>query len=155
MGLSVVLEYKVEKLGLLLVTKCIENQSYQNMPIIKVGLLFLYSSMKKNQKDSANFWHRKMTLKIRIGLFLTFDSKMTERPKNIFMDIFIVLWPYLLTTKLSCLQKNKSGQTKCTAKAFKTVNKQDVSCGPIFVLTFAHICTCKMWVCKAFWNVVF
>ena len=27
------------------------------------------------------------------------------------MAVFIVLWPYLLTTKLSCLQKNKFGHT--------------------------------------------
>ena len=27
------------------------------------------------------------------------------------MDIFIVLWPYLLTTKLRCLQKNDIGHT--------------------------------------------
>ena len=27
------------------------------------------------------------------------------------MDVFEVLWPYLLTTKLSCLQKNNFGHT--------------------------------------------
>ena len=32
--------------------------------------------------------------------------------KNIFMVIFIVLWPYLLTTKLRCLQKNNIGHTR-------------------------------------------
>ena len=31
--------------------------------------------------------------------------------KNIFMAIFIVLWSYLFTNELSCLQKNKSGHT--------------------------------------------
>ena len=30
------------------------------------------------------------------------------------MAIFVVLWSYLLTTKLSCLRKNKSGHTKGT-----------------------------------------
>ena len=29
-----------------------------------------------------------------------------------FMAIFVVLWSYLLTTKLSCLQKNNFGDTK-------------------------------------------
>ena len=28
-----------------------------------------------------------------------------------FMDVFIVLWPYLLTTKVRCLQKNNIGHT--------------------------------------------
>ena len=27
------------------------------------------------------------------------------------MAVFVVLWPYLLTTKLSCLQKNNFGHT--------------------------------------------
>ena len=48
-----------------------------------------------------------MTLKVKIVLFSTFNSKRTERPK-IFLWTF---WPYLLTTKLSCLQKNKFGHT--------------------------------------------
>ena len=33
------------------------------------------------RKNSDNFWCRKMTLKVRIMLFSTFDSKTTERPK--------------------------------------------------------------------------
>ena len=36
----------------------IENQSYENMSLIKVGLPFL-NSMKKNRKDLADFWHEK------------------------------------------------------------------------------------------------
>ena len=38
-----------QKLGTILENKCIENQSYENMSLIKVGLPFLNSSMKKNQ----------------------------------------------------------------------------------------------------------
>ena len=72
---------------------------------------------KKVEKDSVDFWHRKMTLKVRILLFLTFNSKTTEWPKIFFMAIFIVLWPYLLTTKLRCLQKNNFGHTKYTYQA--------------------------------------
>ena len=41
-----------------------------------------------------------MTLKVRILRFLTFTSKTT-----------VVLQPYLLTTKLSCLLKNNFGHT--------------------------------------------
>ena len=41
--------------GPFLVIKYIENYNYQNMSIIKVVLLFSYSSMKKSQKDSADF----------------------------------------------------------------------------------------------------
>jgi hypothetical protein len=36
-----------QNLGPFLVTKYIKNHSYQNMSIIKVVLLFSYSSMKK------------------------------------------------------------------------------------------------------------
>ena len=39
---------------------------YQNILMIKVNYPFLYSSMEKNCKDSNDFWHRKMALKIRI-----------------------------------------------------------------------------------------
>ena len=67
-GLSVVLELKVkkstiltfkviflcQKLGLILVTKYIKNQSYPNMSVIKVGLLIFFNE-KNHQKDFANF----------------------------------------------------------------------------------------------------
>ena len=33
----------------------IKNQNQQNMPKIKVNLLFLYSPMKKNRKDLEDF----------------------------------------------------------------------------------------------------
>ena len=83
------------------------------MTKIKVSIIFSYSSLKKNKKDLVNFWHRKMTLKVRIVLVLTFsfNSKMTEIQKNVFMAVFVVLWPYLLTTKLSFLKKNNFGHT--------------------------------------------
>ena len=46
--------------------------------------------------------------------FCCFPPSILKRrkAKNIFMAIFIVLWPYLLTTKLRCLQKNNIGHTK-------------------------------------------
>ena len=71
-GLSVVLELKVKNLAHFYWTKYIRNQNYSN-------------SMKKNQRD---FWRRKMTLKVRILLFSTFNSKTTERPKKIIKPIF-------------------------------------------------------------------
>ena len=43
-----------------------------------------------------------------------------RKTKNIFMAIFIVLWPYLSTRKLRCLQKNNIGHTTigvCTSAA--------------------------------------
>ena len=36
------------------------------------------------------------------------------------MVVFIVRWPCLLTTKLSCLQKNKSGQTNIYVHALSS-----------------------------------
>ena len=41
------------------------------MSITKNVLLNSYSSMKKNQKDSDDFWHRKLTLKVKFWHFLT------------------------------------------------------------------------------------
>ena len=52
------------------------------MLIIKVDPPFLYSSMKKNHKDSADFWHRKITLKIRIVPYLTFNTKSNQIPRT-------------------------------------------------------------------------
>ena len=34
-----------------------------------------------------------------------------QKVKNCLMAVFIVLWPYFLTTKLRCLQKNNIGHT--------------------------------------------
>ena len=45
------------------------------MSMIKVALPLIYSSLKKNCKGSVDFWHRKITLKIRIALFLTFKKQ--------------------------------------------------------------------------------
>ena len=59
------------------------------MIMIKVALLYLCFPMKKNEKNSVYFWLRKMTLKVRIVLFSTFNSKTTKRP-NIF------LWPLVI-----------------------------------------------------------
>ena len=36
--------------------------------------------MKKNLKDSADFLHKKMNLKIRIVLYLTFKTKLNQIP---------------------------------------------------------------------------
>ena len=47
---------------------------------------------------------------------MTFNSKTTERPKIFFLAIFIVLWPYLLTDKLRCLQKNNIGHTNVSVE---------------------------------------
>ena len=74
---------------------------------------YWYSSMKKKiEKDSVNFWHRKVTLKVRIVLFCDHQSYNNRKTKHIFMAIFLVLWPYLSTTKLNCLQKINFGRTK-------------------------------------------
>ena len=39
--------------------------------LTKNVLLNSYSSMKKNEKDSYDFWHRKLTLKVKFWHFLT------------------------------------------------------------------------------------
>jgi hypothetical protein len=60
---------KVQNLDTLSENKVQKNQSYQDMSTIKVVFPFLYSSKKKNQKDSANFWLRKMTENQNCAIF--------------------------------------------------------------------------------------
>ena len=70
---------------------------------------FYILQWQKNQKDSVNFWHRKMTLKVRIvksqkyfyGCFHSFHRSC------------------LFTSKLSCLQKNNFGHTKLQVLQYK------------------------------------
>ena len=64
------------------------------MVFIKVYLPFLYSSMNLFFcKDSADFRHRKMALKIQN--FAIFDIQYQIKPStlNIVMAVFIDLWP--------------------------------------------------------------
>ena len=51
--------------------------------------------------------------------FSRIRSIFDRKAKSIFMAVFIVLWPYLPTTKLRCLQKNKIGHTKDGVKNVK------------------------------------
>ena len=77
----------------------LENQVVQKLKLeknvfTKNGLLNWYFSMKKKWKDSDNFWHRKLTLKVRnqdfsiatcqtyVDLpkkFLPFDAEVAEK----------------------------------------------------------------------------
>ena len=104
------LRLEVQNFGPFLVTKYINNYSYQNISIIKVVLLFSYSSMKKNQKDSVAFWNRKMALKTRIVPYLTFHFKCNQIFfMTIFKTILIDLCPYnylpLNSATLNCLSE--------------------------------------------------
>ena len=60
-----------QKLGIILVINGFKNWFYQKMSITTDVLLNWYSSMKKNQKDSYDFWHRKLTLNVKFWYFLT------------------------------------------------------------------------------------
>jgi hypothetical protein len=53
---------------------------------------------------------------------LTFGSKTTERQKNIFMAIFIVLWPYMhINHQTQVLAEKKNiGQTNLVALGLKS-----------------------------------
>ena len=72
------------------------------MLIIKVALPLSYSSMKKNHKDSVDFWHRKMTLKIRIALFFTFKTQRNARPR-IFLYTQSWSWGYVYSSLNSAM----------------------------------------------------
>ena len=87
-------------------TTTLKIKVIKNMTITKVALLFSYSVMKKTvEKDSVKFWHRKVTLNVRILLFWTFNSKTTKRPK-IFHGCFHSSLALLMLTKVRCLQIN-------------------------------------------------
>ena len=49
----ILFDFEGQKLATILEINYIENQSYENMSLTKVGLTSLNSSMKKNQKDSV------------------------------------------------------------------------------------------------------
>ena len=72
--------------------------------LIKVGLLFCILQWKNN---SVDFWHRLMTLKVRIVPFLILNSKTTERPK-------IFLWPFSKTFGLAYSPLNSAACRKVT-----------------------------------------
>ena len=57
---------------------------------VKNVLLNSYSSMKKNQKDSNDFWHRKLTLKVRFRHFLTTPVNICESQINFFIFILLI-----------------------------------------------------------------
>ena len=52
------------------------------MSVTKILFLNLYSSMKKKWNDSDDFWHRKLTLKVRILQFSTPFTQVYTRPKK-------------------------------------------------------------------------
>ena len=60
--------------------------------------------------DNFDFLSTLLSLVLNFGPILTSNSKRPKGQKY-FIAVFIVLWPFLLTTKLSCLQKNQSGHT--------------------------------------------
>ena len=102
-GLSVILELKVKVIFL-------RERLTQSLRI------FLKFFSLKNIKKESNFcyFHTLITLILMCSVPKRGPNFIiTERPK-IFMTVFIVLWPYLLTTKLRCLQKNNIGHTKLT-----------------------------------------
>ena len=53
----------------------------------------------------------KVALFLKEGTIFDFQFQNDQKAKNIFVAIFIVLWSYLVTTKLRSLQKNNIGHT--------------------------------------------
>ena len=77
---------------------------------------------KKIQKDSADFSHRKMTLKVRIVLFSTVHSKTTERPK-------IFLWPFSQFLGLAYSPLNSATCRKITLGTLSDI--QTIECNKV------------------------
>ena len=110
---------------------------------------------KKTQKDSYNFLTWKND----------FESQNCFRPsilkqlkaENGLITIFKVYWPCLLTTKLSCLQKNQSGQTKLVhilltilwkgCRMNVKVNVSDSNFSPS-IANFSKSASCKATLCN-------
>ena len=68
-----------------------KNWSFPKMSITKNVPLKWYSSMKKKMTDSDNFWHRKLTLKVRILHILTTFTQVTARLENFLLGWLSVL----------------------------------------------------------------
>ena len=70
----------------------------------KKVLLNWYSSMKKNEKDSDNFWHRKLTLKVRNCPFsIAWFRAEVDLTKNLFYEkvlFFTQLTSHLMSSLL-------------------------------------------------------
>ena len=120
------------------------------MPIIKVGLLFLYFSMKKKSEGFLQF----LTWKNDFESQNCFRPSILKQMKG--QKCFYDRWPCLLTTKLSCLQKNQSGHTKvhilltilwkgCRMKV--KVNVSDSNFSPS-IANFSKSASCKATLCN-------
>mgnify|MGYP001423040879 CR=1 FL=1 len=72
-----------------------------------LSFLIFFNEKKKVEKDLVDFGHRKMTLKVRILLYSTFDSKTTGRP-----EIFI--WPFSYFFGLTYQPLNSGASRKIT-----------------------------------------
>ena len=71
----------------------------------------------KGQKQHNSDFQSHFSMSKISRIFLNFFSlKNIKKAKNIFMAVFMVFWPCLLTAKLSCLQKNNFGHTNVTVK---------------------------------------
>ena len=74
----------------------LENKVHWKSKLSKYGInkslspIFVFFNEIFFCKDSADFWHRKMALKIRISLYLTFNTKSNKTPRTF-------LWPFSLT----------------------------------------------------------
>ena len=70
-------------------TECFKNENNQQVSLIKVIFLISNSSMKKKiETNSADFWHRKMTLKTKnLPPFAYSDQS-----KSILIKKIIVVW---------------------------------------------------------------
>ena len=66
---------------------------------------FFHSILASNFNYGTKNNGRKKNQTFKIQSFAVFDILKQPKGQKYFMAVFIVLWPYLLTTKLSCLQK--------------------------------------------------
>ena len=73
--------------------------------------IFIFFNKKKVEKDSVDFDVEKRIWKAE---FSTFNSKTTKRKKYFYGSFRSSFALLILTTKLNCLKKNNSGQTKPT-----------------------------------------
>ena len=93
-----------KKMCSILLIKGFKNWSFQKMSITNNVPLNWYSSMKKKiEKDSDNFWHRKLTLKVRNWQFsITWFRAGVDLPENLFYEkvLFFTQLSYHLMCRL-------------------------------------------------------
>ena len=83
-----------QKLGIISESKVVKKWVYKKMFLPKKSLLNWYSKMNFFWKNSVEFWHWKLTLKVWFWHFLTNHNSSTD--SHFFSFEYVDIWPKIL-----------------------------------------------------------